>query len=286
MTDTVQPSLCGLPVYLLVDPYFGEPSFLALQVSEDAPPSVNQERRTNAWRREVFAASSSEHPIPPVSLPYVVALNGADDEWLDAATDEAAHDHAQSLSTGFHKIGTGTLIETSLSGESLMTRLNQMWSMNVSGQRRHLRVGSPRVMELVFHSAPPSEAQAWLGPIDRWHHLTREGNWRLVRGQADLHEHMSDEAFYGRLAIQQAMASKPATPLRLAGALKTTLLHSETITQTLDAWQRMDHAFSPSLIQALQGLLEQTTWAASATQEQKIERCLAHLQKNHGKELS
>ena len=286
MTADVQPSLCGLPVYLLVDPYFGEPSFVALQVSEIDHPSVALERRENAWQRKVFAAASSEHPIPPASLPYLVELNGSADEWLEAATDEAAHDHAQSLSTGFHKIGTGTLIETSLSGDALMTRLQQMWTMHLSGRRRHLRLGSPRVMELVFHSAPPSETQTWLGPIERWHHLTRDGIWRLVQGQADLHEHMSDQAFYGRHAIQQAMAAKPAPPLHLDGALKTTLLHSETITQTLDAWQRMGHAFSTSLIQALQTLLEQVAWTAAGTQEQKIERCLAHLHQTHGKELS
>jgi len=286
MTAHAPPNLCGLPLYLLVDPYFGEPSFVAFQVSEEDPPAVTQERRERAWQRSVFAVPSSEHPIAPASLPYLIALNGSTDEWLEAATEEAAHDHAQSLETGFHKIGTGTLIETSLSGDALMARLEQMWTVYISGKRKHLRLASPRVMELVFQSAAPPDAQAWLGPIERWHHLTRHGQWHMVRGRSDLDEQMSDETFYGRHSFRQAMTAKAPGPLPVDGPLKTTLLHSETITQTLDAWQRLNHAFDPRLIQALQVFLDQTAWARTDTQAQRIERCLGHLQNTLGRERS
>jgi Domain of unknown function (DUF4123) len=286
MHNHTRPSLCGLSPYLLVDPYFGEPSFVALQTSESDPPSLTLERRRNAWQRDVFAAQSSEHPIAPAALPYLVALNDADDEWLEVALDEASYDHAQSLDTGFHKICTGTLIESDLGGKALMDRLQQMWTVHVSGSRRHLRLASPRVMELVFQSAAPEDTQAWLGPIERWHHLNRHGQWHMVRGQSDLHENMSDEAFYGRHRDQQVMAARPPSPLRCEGALKAALLNSETIAQTLDAWQRLDHAFSPALIQELLALLEPATWPPAYTQEQKIEWCLGHLEKNHGKKQS
>ncbi|MFN3915523.1 MAG: hypothetical protein ACK4K3_11490 [Aquabacterium sp.] len=286
MTDHTPPNLCGLPLYLLVDPYFGEPSFVALHVSEEDPPSITQQRREQAWQRKVFAVSSSEHPIAPSSLPYVVALNGSKDEWLEATIEEAEHDHARSLETGLHKISTGTLIETSLDGDALMARLKRMWTIYVSGKRRHLRLASPRVMELVFNSASTENAQAWLGPIERWHHLTRLGQWNRVRGQADMHEHMCDEASYGRHRIREAMAAQTRPSLRLDAALTTTLLHSETITQTLDAWQRMRHRFDTQLITTLHMFLAQATWARADTQEQRIEKCLGHLQRTLGSELS
>lgn len=286
MPSSSQPRLCGLPLYLLVDPFFGEPSFVALQASKEDPLSIVLERRQNAWQRELFVASSSEHPIAPAALPYLVALHGADDEWLEVALDEAAHDHAQSLETGFQKIRTGTLIESGLGGEVLMDRLRRMWTMLVSGQRRHLRLGSPRVMELVFHSAAPQALEAWLGPIERWHHLGRDGQWHMVRGQAGLDETRSEQALYGRHKAQQALAATPPPPLRCEGLLKTALLHSETITQTLDVWQRMHPVFKVDLIQDLLELLAHAPWATTGHQEQKIQMCLGHLEKTHRKEQS
>lgn len=283
MPGTPRPHLTGLGLYLLVDPFFGEPSCVALKVTEDDPPSLVLERRQKAWQRSVHAVASSDHPIGVVMLPYLVALNGTDDEWLEVVLDEAAHDHEQSLESGFQKIRTGTLIESDLNGDELMDRLQQMWTVAVSGKLRHLRLGSPRVMELVFHSADPQAIQAWLGPIARWHHLDRNGQWRMVRGQSDLDEDLSDEAFYRRHQTQRAMAAMPPQ-LRCEGALRTALVHSETITQSLDAWQRQhDTGYRAQWLQELLAFLGRANGPASQSQEQKIEQCLKHLEKSHSK---
>lgn len=283
MPGTPRPHLTGLGLFLLVDPYFGEPSCLALEVSDDDPPSLVRERRQRAWQRDVHAVASSDHPISVAMLPYLVALNGTDDEWLEVVLDEAVHDHERSLESGFQKIRTGTLIESGLSGDELMDRLQHMWTVAVSGKRRHLRLGSPRVMELVFHSADPQTIQVWLGPIARWHHLDRDGQWCTVRGQSDLDEDLSDEAFYKRHQAQRSMAAAPPR-LRCEGALRTALVHSETITQTLDAWQRLHGAgFRPQWLQELLVLLGRANGPASQSQEQKIEQCLKHLEQSHSK---
>lgn len=283
MHGTPRPHLSGLGLYLLVDPYFGEPSCVALTVTDDDAPALVHDRRQKAWQRDVHSAASSDHPIGVALLPYLVALNGADDEWLEIALDEAAHDHDQSVESGFHKIRTGTLIESDLGGEELMDRLQQMWTIAVSGKRRHLRLGSPRVMELVFHSADAQAIQVWLGPIARWHHLDRNGQWRKVRGQSDLDEELSDEDFYKRHQTQRAMTAIPPQ-LRCEGALRTALMHSETITQSLDAWQRMHGAGAcAQWLQELLALLGQANGLASQSQEQKIDQCLKHLEKSHSK---
>lgn len=229
--------LSGLPIYLLVDPYFGEPRLadMPMQAAESLPQL--QTLRAAGWQRDVCVAQGHKPLISPLQLPYLVALKGLDDDLLGDIAEASKAEAQSALANGQGTFTLGALLETEFPPEQVMKRLERMWLLVVQGTSRYLRVADPRIIEMVLHLWSPDEVARWLGPIARWNFRGRHGWWQAVLGAADQSFHGTDEAQFRRAVIlQECAALSPRLPLD--GVRIEKLQSSEVVSRTLTAWQR------------------------------------------------
>lgn len=236
LSESIVPLLSDLPVYALVDPFFREP--LLADVNTNGVDSFEKLRtaREDGWDREVAVAMGADPLIDPLRLPYIVTLKGADDPLLPSLIEQAQVEAREALEADVGVFTLGSLIQTELTPQALITRLESMWTFQVQGADRYLRLADPRVFEMLAHLCSANDLRNYLGPIARWHVRTRNGVWAAFAGKADELETAAEEAQFRRAAfLAECAGISPRLP---SHQLAPKLLHSEAISRSLTRLQR------------------------------------------------
>jgi len=221
LLEATNPKLSGLPLYLLVDPYFGDPPSLDIDPQPANTFGALASLRQAAWQgRVVEVAAHSDPVIEPRTLPYLVALDGPSDPVLTMALQMAHAERDEAMESGRGVARIGALLETALHPFRVMDRLQRMWVVSPHGTRRYLRFSDARVFELLTHLFDAQELQAWLGPIAHWHYMARDARWHACDGAAAESLIEGEEAMYRRAQHLEMLASSharlPWTPERLS----------------------------------------------------------------------
>lgn len=237
-----EPAFSGLPLYALIDPYFGEPAFISAGSNNehDAPRSLAElaAKREQAWDRAVAIDESTEPRLPTTRLPYIVALVGAADAWVPEILAAVARQHREAIATSMTRIAVGAFIESDLEAQDVMARVSLMSRQSADGQPRHLRLVSPRVMELLAHVLSATQLAYWLGPLSRWHHVDRSGRWQCLHAVPTI----CDDAI--------GSGANGAPPVEATGRLAAThaqlraLAQSEVVNRALDKMQASGTPFT------------------------------------------
>lgn len=233
------PRLNGLPLYLLIDPFFGEPAALDIDLESvdtfDALASIRQA----AWMgRAVELPTAPDPVIEPLSLPYLVTLKDSNDPVLTMALQMARDEREEALASGRGITRIGALLETRLPADRVMDRLQRMWSVSFGGVNRYLRMSDARVFELLTHLFEAHELRLWLGPIDHWHYLARDGCWQAFDGAVADTLIESEEALYCRSSrLEQLADSEPRLPW--TSERRSRLADSQVLSRALTQLQRL-----------------------------------------------
>ncbi|HSI56888.1 MAG TPA: DUF4123 domain-containing protein [Ideonella sp.] len=183
--DGTGPQLAGLPLYLLIDPLFGEPPWLGIDAESAHTFDELAGLRSRGWQgRRVVLAQGAEPIIEAHRLPYLVALEGAQDLLFGRIAQAALAEQQEAVATGSGMTHISGLLETSLDATRLMERLQHMWQVAPRGHSRYLRISDARVFETLCHLFEPHELAPWLGPLAHWHYLARSGHWQRCDGAA------------------------------------------------------------------------------------------------------
>lgn len=194
-----KPQLSGLPLYAVVDPYFGEPPALDIEIQQAQSFEALAALRKTGWQgHEVTVASGSNPVINPRQLPYLVALDGANDPLLAKLLEAAASEYTEAIENDKGVLRIGALIETAIEPDRLMVRLQRMWCVKLGSQHRYLRIADPRVFEMLQVLFDEKELQYWLGPIACWHFQGRGSLWQKFDGAASESLIEREEGFYRR----------------------------------------------------------------------------------------
>jgi hypothetical protein len=240
--------LSGLPLFAVIDPFFGEPDMVCVQVDETAPLATLQAARAAAWERPVGQCSTTDLPVDPARLPYLVQFQGASDPLLAPVLALAAQQHEDALESGQTRLALGTLIEAELALNTLTTWVEGLCTLRLDGMKRYLRLGSPRTWELLNTQLDGAAMADALGPIHRWHYRARDGAWATLRGRIALMQDSGDEpTLYRRPAFMAELLAKPAG-FRLPSQARDCLLKGELISQTLDLLQNKGLRPTPALM--------------------------------------
>jgi len=118
-------------IYVLVDPMQGEPIPLSIDVADDL--AAMQASREAVWGRQVTTVPLDPRvPLTEAQQPYIVTLQGTDDEWLAETLDIAQAERHASQADGLASDGTGvhriSWLQTSLFAEDLAAVVAQMGS--------------------------------------------------------------------------------------------------------------------------------------------------------------
>jgi Domain of unknown function (DUF4123) len=227
-------------VYLLVDPYAGDPAPFAPDIPDT--PIANYDElanlRARAWQgRPVYIYPDAEPLLDALRMPYVVELM-PNDPLLDTTLKMAHARYADSLVSasqgGWLAPQIGGWLSTTLSPQQLMQRLHSMWTFRAHGglQDKYLRVGDWRVMQLISSIFSPEATRDFLGPISSWFMPSRNGGLEVLKGWPDS---LSEEQQFASSAISQENLLQGAR-LRLDRKNLTHLMCSEAINRTLCLW--------------------------------------------------
>lgn len=260
---SLQPGLCGLPLYALINAFGGEPALLGTGIHANSFDELRT-KRAQAWGGRPIELAESEQPANDVlRLPYLVALEGAHDPLYAQLLQFAEHEAAAQTETGKGAFAMGAFIETALRADRLMQRLQCMWSAPVNGARPYLQVADPRCFETLAYLFGEPRMCRWLGPIARWHVRQRSGHWATHLGAADESFIKAEEDLYRR---EQRLAQFEQLPARApmdtwqyrklerhSLAVALALTQAQRHPQGLDAhaqaraWQALDHALERHL---------------------------------------
>lgn len=241
MQDTAQvqgmhPQLHGLPLYLVVDPYFGDPPSLDIDAGSAASFEALASLRRNAWGRDVHLSTWPAPVIEPAKLPYLVALQGERDRVLSFAADVARQERQEAIESQCGVYRMGALLETALAPIEAIDWLRRMWTTWVNGKVGYLRMADPRVFEMLTHLFDAPDLAAWLGPLAHWYFPSRNGAWCCRDGAAaDSETHSEDEVLQRAQRLQSLACGEPTldwTPQR-----KARLAHSEFLSRALGQLQ-------------------------------------------------
>lgn len=163
-------------IYVLVDPMQGEP----IPFSVDAADSLaaTQAAREAAWGRQVTAVPLDPRvPLTEAQQPYLVTLQGGNDEWLADTLDIAQAERLASQADGLASDGTGvhriSWLQTSLFAEDVAAVVAQMLRVNTSAwtDARYMRLADRRVFGWLRHVVGDARIAAQFGRLRRWVYL-------------------------------------------------------------------------------------------------------------------
>lgn len=239
MTPTRRPSLRGLPLYALIDPYLGDYPEHGIDLSQCTTFDNLRTIRREAWNGpEVFLAEGDDPVAEVHRLPYIVDLSDADDSLIDTLTANAIAEHQSALEGEIQNYRIGALIETWMAPLDLILRLQQMWRYRPNIHNfRYLRIADRRVFETLVRTFEPAAIAHWLGPIARWHMLDRGMNWSAVSGEADSENHWYDDAGIGMRRSISSLRALEAATLNIGPKQHWRLYDSEAVSRALLQWQ-------------------------------------------------
>lgn len=163
-------------IYVLVDPMQGEPIPLSIDVADDL--AAMQASREAVWGRQVTTVPLDPRvPLTEAQQPYIVTLQGTDDEWLAETLDIAQAERHASQADGLASDGTGvhriSWLQTSLFAEDLAAVVAQMLRVNTTAwtDARYMRLADRRVFDWLRHVAGDARVAAQFGRLRRWVYL-------------------------------------------------------------------------------------------------------------------
>lgn len=178
----------GLPIFVLIDPLTGEP--LPVDgIDELSSPDQLTAARACAWGRSVFAVDLDDRiiTIGPQRHPYLVALTGADDPWLQETLCMATGERSASRQNGSQNAGLsahriGGWIQTAQAPTAMTQAFASAMVLHVSVRvsARYLRLADRRVLDWVRHVVGDERLCAALPPDLQWHFLAQCGKFEAV----------------------------------------------------------------------------------------------------------
>lgn len=163
-------------LYVLVDPMQGEPIPLSID-SADSFTAV-QAAREVAWGRQITTVPLDPRtPLMEMRQPYLVTLQGTEDEWLADTLSIAQAERHASQADGLASDGTGvhriSWLQTSLFADDLAAVVAQMLRVNTSAwtDARYMRLADRRVFSWLRHVVGDTRVAAQFGRLRRWVYL-------------------------------------------------------------------------------------------------------------------
>ena len=178
------------PIFLLIDPMLGEPlpGGELVAAGKDAQPI-----RAAIWQREIFSiALSQPSPLPVHQHPYLVALTGLDDPWLDITLELAHAERRTAMEDGLdgeglaaHRIGGW--LQSTMHPSQLAEALAGMFRVKTDAftNAHYLRLPDRRVLALLRHVAGDTRVIAQLGRLQRWLYLDAYGQLSSLHSTAE-----------------------------------------------------------------------------------------------------
>ena len=213
-------------IYVLVDPMQGEP----IPFSVDAADSLaaTQAAREAAWGRQVTAVPLDPRvPLTEAQQPYLVTLQGGDDEWLADTLDIAQAERLASQADGLASDGTGVhrigWLQTSLFAEDVAAVVAQMLRVSTSAwtDARYMRLADRRVFDWLRYVVGDARIAAQFGRLRRWVYLDACGRLAQLTHADDEVERLtldSDEwKFFMRGERMHATTARWLGELALSG---------------------------------------------------------------------
>lgn len=174
--------MAGVPVFLLIDPLFGE-LLSDLKFPRDTDAASLNAVRTAKYGRDSVAVVLHERIHLPVALhPYLLALHSHDDEWLTQSVELADSDRLAALEGGLDGAGVSTpriggWLQSALLPEKLCIALSQLMYLNAPFMKtRYLRLADWRAMDLLRHVVGEVRITQAMRSIQRWVYLNHQGH--------------------------------------------------------------------------------------------------------------
>ncbi|MDP9895950.1 hypothetical protein J2W32_005050 [Variovorax boronicumulans] len=213
-------------IYVLVDPMQGEPIPLFVDAA-DGLTAVRAAREA-AWGRQVTAVPLDPRvPLTETQQPYVVTLQGADDEWLADTLEIAQAERHASQADGLASDGAGvhriSWLQTSLFGEDVAAAVAQMLRVNTSAwtDARYMRLADRRVLSWLRYVVGDARVAAQFGRLRRWVYLDACGRLAQLTHADDGVEQLTLKAeewkFFMRGERMHATAARWLGELALSG---------------------------------------------------------------------
>lgn len=168
------------PLFLLIDPFLGEP----LPMSRSGLDGEQLDAQREAvWQRPVKRVPI--HPrtaLEPHRHPYLVELQGANDPWVDISLEMAQAERKGAQAAGIAGAGSGAhriggWLQSSLYGEQLAQQLAASMRLRcaVLVAASYLRLADPRVFALARHVMGDERIASILGRVQFWATLDAQG---------------------------------------------------------------------------------------------------------------
>jgi hypothetical protein len=143
----------ALPVWLLIDPMLGEPCGIEVDAGDSAAAASTARERV--WQRAVTVIElPSVIALPMRMHPYLVALQGAADPWIEESLDIAEQEHAAARAGGLAGHGraahrVGGWLQSASSSQALATSLCAAASLRTAARTsaRYLRIADRRTLD-------------------------------------------------------------------------------------------------------------------------------------------
>lgn len=242
----------GSVLYLLIDPFLGDPVLLA-PIEEDLPAEELNAQRTRAWQRPTFATRlPARLGMDPALAPYLVALEGVDDPWMDTSLQWAIQETVQTWQIDLpspvaHRVGGW--LQSSAQGTELAAHLTEWFRLRTQHptSARYLRLADRRVLSLTRHVLGDATLSACLHPVQRWHWLDAHAAWATLSANvpqlvADDHTHRVPAQRLPIFDTQQwaLMAQGPGIHRQMAQSIAQRLTQSDCTAPA--RWQPVTNA--------------------------------------------
>jgi hypothetical protein len=170
----------GAPIYLLIDPYLGDPVASLDAVAAGDAESWRAQLATS-WERAVYSVKfplAEKVGLQPHQLPYLVMLEGPDDPLLAeslgmAQFEDSAASEGALFGAGNAAFRIGGWLQSGQAPESVANWLAECMRLRAGGSTsgRYLRLADRRVLALARHVLGDEQLTRNLGPIERWAYL-------------------------------------------------------------------------------------------------------------------
>lgn len=187
-------SLHSTAVFVLIDPLLGDP-LLHEPLPEGLSLQQLEERRSRAWGRASHALQLPAGIGLDAALgPYMVALDGAHDPWLECTVGWAVQEtlaswRAQPGQGCPHRIGGW--VQSAAPVQTLTAHLSAwlVLSTEAPTAARYLRIADRRVWSLAVHVLGMHFVTQRLAPIEHWHWLDAHAAWQHLSAASQVQTH-------------------------------------------------------------------------------------------------
>ena len=235
-------------LHALVDPMLGEP-LADIEHPPNADASVAQRTRERVWQRAISPVSL--HPkvkLAPARCPYLVELDGPQDEWLAHTLHYALKERAQAQRGGLHGSGgapqrIGGWLTTNLFAAQLAQQLAALLCLDTEARTdaRYLRLADARVLDWTRQVLGERRLSAALGRIQTWQFIDILGNLGVI---ASADEQSRPLRFAQRewASMERGEAAHRAVAMALGEAAASRISLTDPYARVIDGLDSADQA--------------------------------------------